>query len=179
MTRIAALLRGVNVGGRNRVAMGELRTLIHSLGYDHVETYLQSGNAVFGTPSPDDGDAARQIEGALAATFGLEVTVFLRTHEALSRLIVDNPFAGSDAAGAKLHVVFLQNVPPADRIADLDPDRSRPDAFEVLGREIYVHYPNGSGRSKLNGDYFERTLGMPMTARNWNTVTKLADMTAS
>jgi uncharacterized protein (DUF1697 family) len=94
----------------------------------------------------------------------------------LAKVVAANPFVGSRFNPKMLHAVFLESEAPSDRAAQLDPDRSPPDHFEVSGREIFVHYPGGSGRSKLDLGYFEKQLGVAGTARNWNTVTRLLSM---
>jgi len=100
----------------------------------------------------------------------------LRTRPELADVVADNPLIGPAATGSKVHVVFLASTPDPTRVADLDPERSPPDRFVASGKEIYVHYPKGSGRSKLSLDYFEKRLSVVGTARNWNTVTRLLEM---
>jgi uncharacterized protein (DUF1697 family) len=168
-----ALLRGVNVGGRNTVPMGELRSSLSSLGLRDVVTYIQSGNVVFRSPTGDARGIAADIEQRVAEAFGIKVTVMLRTPAELKTVARSNPFLAREADLSKLHVVFLRERAEANAVAGLDPERSPPDEFGVRGREIYLHLPNGSGRSKLTIDYFERRLGVAATARNWNTLLKL------
>lgn len=175
-----ALLRGINVGGRTRVPMAALRDVATDLGLADPRTHLQSGNLVF-TTSPDDltGVGAR-LEAAITDVFGLDVRVLVRTHDELADAVARNPFADAAAADPKsVHLLFLDRAPTPDQIGGLDPHRSPPDEFRVSGREIFLHYPNGSGRSKLTLDWFERGLGAVGTARNWRTVTALHDLTGS
>jgi uncharacterized protein (DUF1697 family) len=176
LSLVVALLRGINVGGRARLSMTELRSMLADLGLRDVETYLQSGNVVL-----ESGDRAviglgRVIESAIAETFGLQVRVILREREDLVAVTLSHPFLDNEADPSRIHVVFLETTPDPDRVGALDPDRSPPDQFEVIGSEVYLRYPNGQGRSKLSLDYFERVLGVAGTARNWNTVTKLLEM---
>ena len=190
MSEYVALLRGINVGGRNAVPMPALRALFESLGHERVTTYIQSGNVCFTSAptratagaggnlrsqvaTPGSVDLAAEIEGAILQAFRLGVRVVLRTRSELAQLAAVNPFLGSEADRAKIHVVFLAATPTPEGIAKLDPDRFPPDTFAIVGREIFVHYPNGAGRSKLTLDYFERRLGTHGTARNWNTVNEL------
>jgi uncharacterized protein (DUF1697 family) len=168
----AALLRGVNVGGKNRLAMTELRALLESLGHEDVVTLLQSGNAVLRAGGRADA-VARAIEEAITAELGLAVRVLLRTPAELREIAARNPFLGGEDDLSKLHVVFLDGEPAPAGVGGLDPQRSPGDAFTVSGRQIYLHYPNGAGRTKLSLDYFERRLGVAGTARNWNTLLKL------
>src|SRR5262249_24900467 len=106
----------------------------------------------------------------------VELTAMLRSAAELARVARANPFPDAAAEPSRHHVAFLDRVPEAEAVAGLDPDRSPPDEFRVAGAEIYLRYPNGSGRSKLTGDYFERRLGVRATARNWSTVTKLLEL---
>jgi uncharacterized protein (DUF1697 family) len=176
-TTFAALLRGLNVGGKNKLAMSDLRALIAAAGYEDVVTYIQSGNAVFRAPTADRSKAAKAIETAIADETGLAVSVLLRTHDELEATQEANPFVDHGAVPKHLHVVFLAAAPAADAISTLDPDRSPGDTFRVAGSEIFVDYGNGAGRSKLTPHYFERRLGTIGTARNWNTVLKLTELT--
>jgi uncharacterized protein (DUF1697 family) len=178
MTAFLALLRGVNVGGRTLVSMATLRREASALKLEDVRTHLQSGNLLFHAPARRSSRLPAELEGALAETAGVDVRVILRTKDGLAKAVAGNPMMPSDLPGNKLHVVFLAGAPSPGLIQKLDPNRSPPDEFVVRGQHIYVSYPNGSGRSKLNLDYFERTLATPATARNWNTVTKLLDLMA-
>jgi uncharacterized protein (DUF1697 family) len=170
-------LRGVNVGGKNKLPMSGLRDLLESLDCADVATYIQSGNAVFRT-TLGPKTAAKAIEAGIAERFGLAVRALLRTPDELSAIADANPFLGRDDL-AKLHVVFLDVAPDPAAVRALDPDRSPGDEFVVAGREIFIHYPNGSGRSKLTLDWFERELGVAGTARNWNTLFKLQELAAA
>jgi uncharacterized protein (DUF1697 family) len=170
-----ALLRGVNVGGKNMISMSELRPALAASGLEHVTTYLQSGNVIFRS-SNGARQLADDIEQEIARVFGANVAVFLRNPAELERIAAHNPLLGDEAEPTKLHVVFLDAEPTAKAAAELDPNRSPPDRFSVSGREIYLHLPSGAGRSKLTIDYFERQLAVRATARNWRTLTKLIEL---
>jgi uncharacterized protein (DUF1697 family) len=176
VAKLVALLRGVNVGGKAKVPMPELRSLVSELGLEDVTTYIQSGNVVFRTGASAN-DVAGRIERAIAAGFGLDVTVIVRTPAQLRAVAKGNPFLADESDPLKLHVVFLRERPPAGAGSRLDPERSPPDRFHLRGRELYLHLPNGAGRSKLTNDYLERRLGVRATARNWKTLLKLIDLT--
>jgi uncharacterized protein (DUF1697 family) len=176
MTRYLALLRGVNLGAKNKVPMGDLRGLIDELGYKEVRTYLQSGNVVFQSSSSSRKKIAAQIVKAISVRFGLNVAVIMRTYPELKRVAAGNPFSSQAAKSTSLQVMFLADVASSRAVKALDPDRSAPDRFEVKGREVYLWLPKGSARSKLTITYFEKVLGTQATARNWNTVTKLLDL---
>jgi len=172
-----ALLRGINVGGRTKIAMADLRTLFASLGAEDVTTYVQSGNVVFKSGAPAAG-LAQSIERRIADELGLRVTVVIRTAAELARVVSANPFADRGAEPKTLHVIFLAEKPAATRVRALDATRGEPDEFRVVRREIYLHYPNGYGRSKITNAWFEKELGAAGTARNWRTVTTLAELAA-
>jgi uncharacterized protein (DUF1697 family) len=179
MHTFVALLRGINVGGKTIVPMPELRSLFASLGVEDVTTYIQSGNVVFSSSSGDGQALAVAIETQIADKFGLDTTVLIRTPTELAEIAGSNPFLGRETDLTKLHVVFLGGPPTAGAVDELDPKRSPPDEFSVRGSEIYLHLPNGAGRSKLTIDYFEKRLGVRATARNWKTLTKLVELTQS
>ncbi len=173
MATFAALLRGINLGARNKVAMAELKELCASLGLEDVATYVQSGNVVFRSSGGKADDIAASLERRIAKDLGVNAAVLLRTPAELRKIADANPFLADETDPTRLLVVFLDRAPAAKTRSQLDPDRSPPDRFALRGREIYLHVPNGFGRSKLTLDYFERRLGVKGTARNWRTVEKL------
>jgi uncharacterized protein (DUF1697 family) len=170
VSKHVALLRGINVGGKSTVSMAKLKTTFEALGFDDVATYINSGNVVFQGSKP----SAATIEKRIEKDFGRNVSVLLRTPRQLEAIAKGNPWPKAEPK--RLHVYFLSGKPTAKAIGALDPDRSPPGEFKVAGREVYLHTPDGIGRSKLTIDYFERTLGVRATARNWNTVTKLIEL---
>jgi uncharacterized protein (DUF1697 family) len=178
-TTYVALLRGINLGARNKVPMPALRSVVEALGHEDVRTYIQSGNVVFKSGWREVPGTAAALESAIAEEFGLRVAVVVRTQRDLQRVAGANPFLAAGADPSALHVVFLGSSPTKASVDALDPDRSPPDEFAVRKAEVYLHCPNGFGHSKLSLDYFERILGGPATIRNWNTVTKLLELMAS
>jgi uncharacterized protein (DUF1697 family) len=170
-----ALLRGINLGAKKRVSMTDLRALFTSLGAEDVTTYVQSGNVVF---KSGEGSAklAAGIERRIRRDLGLTVTVLLRTKPQLAKVVTGNPFAKRVKDPTKLHVTFLAETPNRSRVRRLDREHGEPDEFRVVGREVYLHCPNGYGRSKLTNAYFEKELGVAATTRNWKSVTKLAEL---
>ena len=176
MAAYAALLRAVNLAGRNRVPMAELRERLTALGLDDVATHLQSGNVVFRT-SRSAKDVAAAIEKEIADAFDVRSAVILRTAAQLKRVAGANPFLRDESDPKKLLVVFLDGAPGAKAAKKLDPERSPGDRFALKGSELYLHLPNGFGRSKLTIDYLEKTLGTKGTGRNWATVTRLVELT--
>ena len=172
-TRWAALLRGVNVGGRNKLMMSDLRELLEGLGYRRVVTFIQSGNVALDAVDVSGVELARDISVAIENRFGLRVPVVVRSHGELVAVVADNPMAEHVEQPDKLLVGFAgASIDPAA----LTPVAGSIDQIAVAGRELYLFCPNGQGRAKLPN--FDRQLGQPVTMRNWNTVVRLLSMTA-
>lgn len=171
-----ALLRGINVGGKNTLPMKDLAAMFAAAGCTDVRTYIQSGNVVFGASAAVARKLPDQIAKAIEKRFGYRVPVIVRTSDELALAIRDNPFLKPGADEKPLHIYFLAESPGAAAIATLDPNRSAPDVFHVKGREIYLHLPNGMARTKLTNAYFDSKLKTVSTARNWATVQKLLEM---
>ncbi|MEU4095986.1 DUF1697 domain-containing protein [Streptomyces sp. NPDC026673] len=179
MTGYVALLRGINVGPTTRLPMQDLSRLLEGIGGSSVRTHLQSGNALFEHEQADPGKLAEALESAIAAAFdGRKVPCVVREAADLDRIVEGNPFDMAGVDPARFLVVFLSGPVEPDRIADLDPAGFAPDAFRPGEREIYVHCPDGVQKSRLSQALWERRLGLTATARNWNTVTRLAAMAA-
>jgi uncharacterized protein (DUF1697 family) len=177
MTHLA-LLRGINVGGKNVLPMKDLAQMFSAAGSSNVRTYIQSGNVIFEATSGAP-KIAQVVTAQVEKRYGFRVPMVLRTSAQLIKTIRGNPFLPKVADQRWLHVYFLADPPNAQAIASLDPARSAPDAFHVLGQEIYLHVPNGMGRTKLTNAYFDSKLSTTSTARNWSTVLKLAEMMRS
>ncbi|MEA2901140.1 MAG: hypothetical protein QOH36_1027 [Actinomycetota bacterium] len=178
MPTYAALLRAINLGSRNKISMPDLRRLFEEgLGADDVQTHVQSGNVVFRVPERSAAKVEAAVEKRIADDLGLEITVLVRTKAQLEKVVAASPFAAR-ADRSKVHVTFLVDKPAAAKVAEIDASTFAPDEFEVVGREVHLHCPNGYGRSKLNNAFFEKKLAQRGTTRNWRTVTTLAEMTA-
>lgn len=173
MPRYVALLRGINVGGNKKVAMARLRELLQGLGHTGVATLLQSGNAVFTAREKSEARLVKQLETAIAAEFGFEVAVVVRTRDELAAAIEANPLPGAEDAPSRFLVTFLSAAPEPKRLAELDPAAYLPDEFRVVGREIYARFPDGIHDSRLAAALGGKRLGVTPTARNWSTVLKL------
>lgn len=172
-----ALLRGVNVGGRHKLPMKELAAIFESAGAQDVRTYIQSGNIVF-TVAPSKVRAiASRVAAAIEERFGFEVPVVTRTAKELASIVDANPYIAEGADVSKLHVGFLADRPKASARRKLDPEHSPPDRFELVGRELYLHCPNGVAGTKLTNAWFDRTLDTVTTVRNWKTTLRLLEMT--
>jgi uncharacterized protein (DUF1697 family) len=172
-----ALLRGINVGGKNILPMKDLSAMFVAAGCRDVATYIQSGNVVFGAPAAALKKLPAAISAKIADDFGYRVPVIVRSHEELSVVVRGNPFLKPDSDQKILHVAFLADVPGPNAITKLDPDRSPPDRFAVIGREVFLHLPNGGGNTKLTNAWLDSKLSTVSTVRNWTTVLKLHEMT--
>jgi uncharacterized protein (DUF1697 family) len=174
MTRNVALLRGINLGAHQKIAMADLRRLLDGLGYEDVRTHLQSGNAVFTSASGKPAALAARISRAIADELGLDVKVLVRTAAEVHAAIEANPLPVPEPA--KFFATFLSEQPAPERLADIDPAGFAPEEFAVGDRVIYVWCPNGMQKAKLTHGFWERRLKVVATARNWNTVTRLAEL---
>ncbi|MDQ1740122.1 MAG: hypothetical protein QOE53_1774 [Pseudonocardiales bacterium] len=179
MTRWVALLAGINVGGKTTVPMAELRTVFADLGYRQVQTYIQSGNVLFDEETGDEDQLTAAIRPALSAAFGWDIPVLLRTRAELAAVLAGNPFLLRQDDPTKLLVTFLAAEPAPDRAARLQPPPGETGELALVGREIYLHAPDGYGRSKLSNAYLAKVLGVAATTRNWKSVTTLHELAAS
>jgi uncharacterized protein (DUF1697 family) len=173
-----ALLRAINVGGRNSLPMKDLVRLCEAAGCRDVATYIQSGNVAFGASATLAKKLSVALEAAIHAHAKLGVPVILREAAALRAIAEANPFLKAGADPNELHVGFLARVPTPAQLATLDPKRSPPDEFVVVGSEVYFRFPKGVGKSKLTVTYFDAKLGTTITLRNWRTLQKLIELVA-
>jgi uncharacterized protein (DUF1697 family) len=174
VTRYVALLRGVNVGGRQMVPMADLRALLTDLGFDDVATLLQSGNAVFSATGQTEAKLVRTLDKQVQETFGQPVRCVVRTASQLDAVVAHDPFQKMATDPARYTVTFL-SAKPASSFAFTD-DEIAPEKLTVKGREVYAWCPNGLQKAKVNKVLTEKRLGAVPTTRNWNTVVKLRDL---
>ncbi len=180
LTRVRqiVLLRGVNVGGRNKLAMPALRDALQAAGMDDVVTYVQSGNVVLDSTAKPDA-LARACEGVIADAFGLQVGVVVRTRAELAKIIARDPL-GDVAEQDKLYqVTFCAQKPAKDALAKVAERAVDGEQLIAHGREIYAWFPHGVGRSKLAAQLSRQDLGVLATARNWTTVKKLLELVSA
>jgi uncharacterized protein (DUF1697 family) len=174
MTMHVALLRAVNVGGRGSLAMADLRKVAEDLRYGAVKTLLQSGNLVFDAKGKTDA-LERALEAALKQQLGIETDFMVRGAREWDAIIAANPFPGEAKSDpGHLVVMVLKDRVTAKAVAALHDSVKGREIIRPAGRELYITYPDGIGRSKLSGSLIEKKLNTRGTARNWNTVTKLA-----
>jgi len=178
MTTRVALLRGINLGSHKKVPMARLRDLAEGLGLSDPRTYVQSGNLVVETDL-DEAGTVELLEGALHKEFGFTVPVISRSADEMADIASGHPFTDLGIDDRLLHVAFLDRVPDQSLHDRIDATRYAPDRFHCDGREIYLAYPNGSGRSKLSHALLEKQLDVSATSRNWRTVSKVAELAGS
>jgi uncharacterized protein (DUF1697 family) len=172
-----SLLRAVNLASHNRIKMEDLRALHESLGLREVQTYVQSGNVIFRTGERDLLRLSRRIENAIERKFGFRPDVIIRTTSDLRNVIAQNPFAARRGIDpSKLLVIFLATDPSPEAREKILSIKADPEELRIDRRELYIYFPNGLARPKLSAALIEKTLKIPGTGRNWNTVRKLLEM---
>jgi uncharacterized protein (DUF1697 family) len=174
---LVSMLRGVNMGPHHRMKMADLKAVYESLGLTGVETFIQSGNVVFRTAGRSAEREAARIEAAIEKRFGFRVPVLARTAAELRSVVERNPLAERDGIEpSKLAVMFLAREPDAAAHAKVKAFPPAPEEVWLDGCELYMYFPNGMARPQLSSMQVEKALGVPLTARNWNTVGKLLEM---
>ncbi len=173
-TTVIALLRGVNVGGHNKLPMAQLREIAADAGFAEVRTYIQSGNLVASTVLEPES-AGKVLADAIRVATGLTVPVIVRTAQQWSELIAANPFPDASDPGRHVHVIFLP-APATEAVRAFDATAFAPEEIVVTGSEVYLHLPDGMGRSKLAVAVNRVPEVAAGTARNWNTVLQLASL---
>ncbi len=177
MATVISLLRGVNVGGHRNLKMDVLREVYESLGFEDVRTYVQSGNVVFRTKGNKLMGLASRIEYAIENAFGFRPDVILRSCEEMKAVLGRNPFEGREGVEPnKLQVMFLAGEPCEDGVTKILGMKTDPEEVRVCGRELYIYFPHGMGKTKLPLVAMGKALKTPGTCRNWNTVVKLVEM---
>ena len=178
MTIYIALLRGINVGGKNKLPMKDLSALIADLGGQQIKTYIQSGNAVFRHQTSNSIELSRELEADIRKTHEFEPRVLLLSMSELAKAVARNPFPAAEADPKTLHLYFLAAIPQHPDIESLEVIKGDRETFQLDQTIFYLHAPNGIGRSKLAAKA-EKLLGVTATARNWRTVSKLMRLAES
>ncbi len=174
--RHVALLRGINVGGKNKLPMKDLAELFSAAGATQVSTYIQSGNVLFDAPPAQAKKIADTVGKKIVAIYGFASPIVLRTAAELDDIVRHNPHPTPEEDFGILLVMFLADRPSAARVATLDAARSAPDTHIVRGREIFLRCPTGFAKTKLTNAYFDGKLATVSTGRNWRTVLTLAEL---
>lgn len=171
--KYAAFLRGINVGGKNKVKMETLREVCGTLGFENVKTYINSGNVIFENAESDDKKLAERIEKAIEKEFSLSIRVMVRSIAEIEEIIKNNPFDGQFENDKDLHVFFLDEALPKEKQEQLLANNSEKEMFAVGKREIYCLLRVGVLDSLMGKDYIAKKLKVSATARNWRTVNKI------
>lgn len=172
--KYVAFLRGINVGGKNKVKMEALREICAALGFENVKTYINSGNVIFETGEKSDDKLAAAIEKAIESELSLTLKVMVRTMAEINEIIKNNPFAGQFDEDKYLHVLFLNEALPSEKKEFLLAHGSEDEMFAVQNREIFCLLKKGVADSLLGKGFIDKKLKTPATARNWRTINKIA-----
>jgi uncharacterized protein (DUF1697 family) len=173
--KYVAFLRGINVGGKTIIKMEELRKVFSSLGFENVKTYIQSGNVVFETDETDEAKLTAQIEAAIEANF-FKTPVMIRSVEAITDAIANNPFASEEFTDKQMHLVFLSEKLSPEKEEMLLSNNRESEKFAVRNREVYCLLRDGVADSLLGKKYIDNKLKVAATARNWRTMNKILEI---
>lgn len=174
---LVCFLRGINVGGHAKIKMDALRALFLSLKFEEPQTYVQSGNVVFKSSEPNLELLAKRIKQAIAKKFACSPEIMLRSAAELSAVVAHNPFSKrKNIEPAKLHVFFLAGQPAKNAAENIRQLAIQAEELHLIGRELFVYFPNGVGKSRLPWARLDKALQTPSTGRNWNSVTKILEI---
>ena len=175
MDRRIAILRGINVGGKRKILMTDLKSICEELGLKDVITYIQSGNLIFNSDKKN-AELENDLEKAIANRFGFDVPVIVRTQNELEKAIGNNPFYGKEADIGQLHLTFLKEKPNNDCIEKVLTFNYEPDKFKIKDKDVFIFCTGTYHKSKLTNNFFEKQLKVGATTRNWKTVLKLSEL---
>jgi uncharacterized protein (DUF1697 family) len=177
MTKYLALLRGINVSGHNMIKMDALKKMLENMGFQNVETYIQSGNVFFDSEEENAAGVGFKIKQEISKVFGYDVPVIMVSKTDLELCFKNNPFLKEKECDIKkLYVAFISKELTAAAINDLKISNFKPDEAAIDGSRIYIKYAIGAGKTNLDQKYIEKKLNVVSTIRNWNTVTKLLEI---
>ena len=172
-----ALLRGINVSGHNMMKMEALKSMLESVGFQNVQTYIQSGNVFVDSDEENAASVGFKIKQEIFAAFGHEVPVVVVNQNDLKNCFKNNPYLKEKEVDTKkLYVAFLSNTLKSESINDLKISQFKPDEASIDGNKIFIKYAVGAGKTRLDQKYIEKKLNLTATIRNWNTVTQLLKM---
>ena len=178
MNTYIALLRGINVGGNNKLPMRDLVSLLEGLGLQNVKTYIQSGNVVFQSEQADLAQLSQAITAAIRQNHGFAPYVLILDSQALQAAMAANPFPEGEAEPKSLHLFFMDASPQAFDTGTLDRVKTANERYQLIDQVFYLHAPDGIGRSKL-AEIVGKGWGVNITARNWRTVNEVMAIAAS
>lgn len=177
MEKYISILRGINVSGKNKIKMDDLKLIYESVGFKNVATYIQSGNVIFEFKTVDRKELSELISGSIKKKLEFDVPVFVLTSDKLNEIFSNNPFINNrDENISKLHVTVLDNSPDKNLVSELLKTNSGIDEFILKDNIVYLFCPSGYGKTKLTNAFFEKKLKVSATTRNWKTITKLVEL---
>ena len=178
MNKYISILRGINVSGQKKIKMTDLKALYESLDFQNVVTYIQSGNVIFDTLVDSMDDLKITIEKAIEEKYKFHVPVEIRTNHEIENIIRNCPFGSVNLVenGTKVLVTFLSSEPQEVMASDIQKYVVAPEKLVVRGKEVYLHCPNGYGKTKLSNTFIEKKLKVEATTRNWKSVHKLHEL---
>ena len=176
MSTFIALLRGINVGGQKKITMTDLKKLFEVSGFTNVQTYIQSGNVIFESQNSNTKAIKNQIEKKVKEKYKFDVEVFITSNNELKNILRKNPFIKKKKDAERFYVTFLSEKPDSVNISKLNETNYLPEEYIIDGNVIYLYFPNGYGKAKLNNNLFENKLKVPATTRNWKTVNMLFEL---
>ena len=174
--KYVALLRGINVGGKNMIKMEVLRESLAGLGFENVKSYINSGNLVFDTAKTDDRKLAQMIHDLIQAKFGFDISVMVRPMAEIEAIIAKSPFAGQFESHKDVHIFFLDAELTVEQRALLEGQASDTEMYDIDGRHISVLLKKSILDSAVGKGFIDKKLKVPATARNWRTVQKIAEL---
>ena len=177
MHRRIAILRGINVGGKRKILMADLKLMFEKMNFSNVSTYIQSGNVLFNLKKKvGNSELAQKIEAEIKKEFGFEVPVIVRTSKEIEAAINQNPFYKEGSDVVHLHLTFLNEEPTEENQEKTESYKYEPDKFEIKGKDIFIYCEGKYHQSKLNNNFFEKKLKVNATTRNWKTILKLHEL---
>lgn len=175
MSKKIAILRGINVGGKRKILMADLKALCEKIGLENITTYIQSGNIIFNSKL-ENSELEDKLEESIKERFGFIVPVIVRNSIEIRNSIDKNPFYHKNADINKLHLTFLKEQPSQENLAKVNSFNFEPDKFEIAGKDVFLYCDGKYHQTKLNNTFFEKKLNVGATTRNWKTVLKLFEL---
>ena len=175
MNKKIAILRGINVGGKRKILMADLKALCQKLGWINVVTYIQSGNLIFDSEK-QNSQLENTLEKAISSRYGFDVPVIIRNADELQTSIGNNSFAAGDTDITKLHLTFLKEKPSEENVEKIKTYNYEPDKFEIEEKHVFIYCAGKYHQTKLTNNFFENKLKVGATTRNWKTILKLQEL---
>lgn len=177
MQTYISILRGINVSGKNLIKMDALRQLYMNLGFENVESYIQSGNVMFRSDIQNTKELNQLISSKIKEVFDFEVPVMVFTIDEFMRAIQQNPFTFNNSKSSEFfHLTFLSENPENTLITKIDTEKYLSDEFKIIGKIVYLYCPESYGKTKLSNSFFEKKLKVNATTRNWKTINELLNI---